>query len=201
MAKYRWPTDPKGKAPSHSITYEQHQKNSGVNYGNNNGPAWADWIGKNSAAVYGTPPPAEGGPPPDPQLIAAQAATQRGVGLADAQATYDTGRINRDFGYNAQGAVDPSNPYSRAALLDRSFKQGNTGDTNSYAAQGQLYSGARQNQANARTFGYLSDSNSLKNQYTDALGQTTLNQANAYSNAGSALTPEILASIKRALGQ
>lgn len=30
MALYRWPTDPPGKAPAHTITYEQHKRNSGL---------------------------------------------------------------------------------------------------------------------------------------------------------------------------
>ncbi|MEK9726337.1 MAG: ATP-binding cassette domain-containing protein, partial [Rhodospirillaceae bacterium] len=46
---------------------------------------------------------------------------KRNVAYADAQATYDRGRIQRDFGYTASGAVDPNNPYSRAALLEQSF--------------------------------------------------------------------------------
>jgi hypothetical protein len=95
------------------------------------------------------------------------------------------------------------NPYSKAALLDRNFKQSTLGNTNSYAAQGQLYSGALQNAQNATTFGYLSGSNSLKNQYHDAQHQTSpLNQLGAYANAGSARSvTRRYAALLQALGQ
>jgi hypothetical protein len=142
-----------------------------------------------------------GAPPPDWQQIAAESAAQRSVGYADAQATYDRGRIQRDFGYGANGQIDPSNPYSKAALLQKNFQEHTLGNTTSYAGQGQLYSGALQNAQNATTSGYLADSNSLHNQYSDALNQTSLNQLGAYSNAGSAVSQDKITAILRALRQ
>lgn len=59
-----------------------------------------------------------------------------------------------DYGFTAQSnpttgvpdlatlSFDPSNPFSRAALLKRRYDQAKMGTTNSYAARGQLYSGA-----------------------------------------------------------
>jgi hypothetical protein len=153
---------------------------------------------------YSTPtpaPPPVGAPPPDWQQIAAESAATRGVQYADAQATYDRGRISRDFGYGANGQIDPSNPYSKAALLQKNFQEHTLGNTTSYAGQGQLYSGALQNAQNATTSGYLADSNSLHNQYSDALNQTSLNQLGAYSNAGSAVSQDKITAILRALRQ
>jgi hypothetical protein len=53
------------------------------------------------------------------------------------------------YGYTesapGQLAFDPTNPYSQAAMLKRNYDQARTGNTNSYAARGQLYSGALQN--------------------------------------------------------
>lgn len=152
----------------------------------------------------GAPPagPAQiGPPPPDYAQIAYETEQRRGVQYADAQATYDRGRINRDYGFTSSGAVDPNNPYSRAALMERSFKEGQRGDTNSYASQGQLYSGALQNQRNSRAFGYLSDRNSLRNEYSDALNQTGLNQLGAYTSAGSAVSQSQIDALLRALGR
>lgn len=59
-----------------------------------------------------------------------------------------------DYGYtpqtNAGGGVtgyqfDPTNVFSRAAILQRNAQQARQGNTTSYAARGQLYSGALQN--------------------------------------------------------
>src|SRR4051812_1357 len=53
--------------------------------------------------------PQKAGPPPmDWQQQQAEAAQARGVQYADAQATFDRGRINRDFGYGADGQADPN---------------------------------------------------------------------------------------------
>lgn len=158
------------------------------------------WNHYDPSQPFGTPQ-TPGPQPPDWQEQAYEAQAQRGVQYADAQATYDRGRIQRDFGYGANGQVDPNNPYSRAALLERNFAASQRGDTNSYAAQGQLYSGALQNKKNSTTFGYLSDSNALKNQYADALGQTSLNQLNAYAGAGGGVSQERINALLRALGQ
>lgn len=206
MAKYRWPSDPQGKPPSHSISWQAHQANlfnqsqasgtAGAQNAQNAAQANAYQPGGSPAAPAPVAPP-----PPDWQQIAAESAATRGVQYADAQATYDRSRINRDFGYNAAGGVDPSNPYSRAALLERNFKQQQAGDTNSFADQGHLYSGALQNQKNETTFGYLSDRNTLRNQYSDANNDVTLGQLGAYSSAGGAVSQERINALLRALGQ
>lgn len=44
--------------------------------------------------------------------------------------------------YRIADNVDVTNPYSRAAALKKSWQQNKTGNTNSYASRGQLYSGA-----------------------------------------------------------
>jgi hypothetical protein len=65
-----------------------------------------------------------------------------------------------DYGYSAtfdpsgnatSVAFDPNNPYSQAALLRKRYQQAQTGNTNSYAARGQLYAGSLQNAQNATT--------------------------------------------------
>lgn len=99
-----------------------------------------------------------------------------------------------DYGYNASFdpsgsltglSVDPNNPFSRAALLKRSYDQAQTGATNSLAAQGQLYSGALQNARNRNTFNFQQGSDALQKSLGNLLAdliarrRTALTQANA----------------------
>lgn len=83
-----------------------------------------------------------------------------------------------NYGYNAQYdpsggvsglTVDPSNPFSRAALLTRNYQQSKAGTTNSLASRGQLYSGAMQTAQNANDFGYLQGQDNLQKQLTALL--------------------------------
>lgn len=76
--------------------------------------------------------------------------------------TVDAGKnIGTDYGIDYTGDpvngaanftiapdVDVTNPFSRAALLKRSYQQATAGNTNSMAARGQLYSGALQRAQN-----------------------------------------------------
>lgn len=76
-----------------------------------------------------------------------------------------------EYGYNASydpsGNVtdlsfDPNNPFSRAALLKRSYEQGKTGTTNRYAASGQLYAGSLVNAQNQNDYQYQGGQDTLK---------------------------------------
>lgn len=61
--------------------------------------------------------------------------------------------LNYGYDYvNGTLTFDPKNPFSQAAMLKRSYDQAQTGNTNSYAARGQLYSGALQNAQNESGF-------------------------------------------------
>lgn len=168
--------------------------------------------GNGSAPNYGTPqyaaqfdpsqpfgsPQAPGAPLPDWQQIAADAANQRNNAYQTAQATFDRGNIARDYGFTASGGIDPNNPNSRAALLQQSYQQGARGDNTSYAAQGQLYSGAYQNQINSRTRSYNTDYARLQAEANQATGQTYLNQ---FSGSSGGASPDQIAALLRALGQ
>jgi hypothetical protein len=146
---------------------------------------------------FGTPQSA-GPPPPDWQEIAAQAAGARNNAYQHAQGTFDRGNISRDYGFTSSGAIDPNNPNSRAALLQQTYQQGQRGDNTGFAAQGQLYSGAYQNQINSRTRGYNTDNQRLLAEANQATGQTYLNE---FSGATGAASPESIAALLRALGQ
>lgn len=77
----------------------------------------------------------------------------------------------RDFGlgeeYQSGGAQ--YNPYSRASALQSAYQRDQRTTLNSYAAQGQLYSGARLNAETHDNRAYLSDLNSLETGQTEAL--------------------------------
>lgn len=83
----------------------------------------------------------------------------------NAQGDHDYGvlRGGQTFGYDAAGhgisGGAAYNPYSQAAVLQRSYDNTKRGTTNSYAAQGQLYSGALKNAqaTNAYNFNVSSD--------------------------------------------
>lgn len=60
------------------------------------------------------------------------------------------------YGLGQYGADIASNPYSRAAMLQRSYNQNQRASLNTMASRGQLYAGATQNQANANTSNYSS---------------------------------------------
>lgn len=77
---------------------------------------------------------------------------------------YDRARVENEYGF-----VDTSNPYNRAAMLERSFKQGQDYTQNSMASRGQLYSGANQSMQDENRFQYSRDYDSLRRQYDDSL--------------------------------
>lgn len=81
------------------------------------------------------------------------------VGAAAHQAGYSTylSDPNDPTSINV-GAIDTSNPYSRAALLQKSYDQNRAGATTSMASRGQLYSGAHQNAQNVAQSDFNRDS-------------------------------------------
>lgn len=87
------------------------------------------------------------------------------------------GDLLRDYGYTADpnnpysfGGVDPNNPFSKAALLKQSFDRAKAGNTNSYAARGQLYSGALQRMQDKNLTDYQQGENTLLNSLRGNLG-------------------------------
>jgi hypothetical protein len=78
------------------------------------------------------------------------------------------------------GGVQASNPFSKAALLVRNYQQQRGRTTNGYAAQGQLYSGAIQNQRGQDTFGYQQGQDTLQK----ALQEYLTGQSRSRRDAG-----------------
>jgi len=100
--------------------------------------------------------------------------------LADNQAQFQQAQAGLDdqerglgiaYGLGQYGADIANNPYSRAAMLQRSYNQNQRASINTMAARGQLYSGATQNAANANTFNYGSAYDALSKDFGARQGQ------------------------------
>jgi hypothetical protein len=96
---------------------------------------------------------------------------QRGAGL-------------QEYGYTEDPnthaiAFDPNNPYSQAALLRKHYQQAKTGNTTSYAAQGQLYAGSLQNAQNASTDQFNASDDALTNAVINFLANNTTSSTTA----------------------
>jgi hypothetical protein len=110
------------------------------------------------------------------------------------QTTYEEQQAKQEYGID-----DPSNPYSRAALLQRSYEQGQTGATNQYAASGQLYSGALQNARTENTFQLGAQQDALQRGYQDLLNQLAQRRTAAQQSAGESTSLALNERIARAL--
>lgn len=150
--------------------------------------AWWDPI--NNRLKPGTPngrPASEQAPaapaqpdPNDPSLpwnaasAGQQAAIQRS--LTDTQGIYNRqlGELSSAYGFSTPGLTDQagnaitqdiSNPYSKAAILQKTYDQRKMGVGNSYAAQGQLYAGSLSNAYKGQEENYLQNRSGLETDY------------------------------------
>lgn len=103
--------------------------------------------------------------PFDAQYDSTVAGLNRDRDVAAGQAAYQQQRAQSAYGFDNPAA----NPYSRAAMLQRSFNENNAQTVNSMAARGQLYAGATQSQmdTNVRDFGQAWDT--ARTDYQDQL--------------------------------
>ncbi len=97
------------------------------------------------------------------------------------------------FGYSydqTTGAIadDPTNPYSRRALLVQSYDNARRGNTNSLAAHGQLYAGSLSNaqDTSQRTFNQSGDA--LKRSFQDYVQKVLSGRQTAVDQYGSDLS-------------
>jgi hypothetical protein len=135
-------------------------------------------------------------PPVDPQAEAYKVSAQRNAALGDADAGYQTARIENQYGLGS----DRSNPYSDAKLLEDSYLRDQRGTTNSYAAQGQLYSGAYKRMKGENERQYSIGYDRLARSYQDAKYGVTRGQLQSYADFGSGVDDERFRSILRGLG-
>jgi len=97
----------------------------------------------------------------------------KGRDNALAQNTYQANQLGQSYGYSldpVSGAVaeDPTNPFSKAALLRQSYERSRAGTTNGMAARGQLYSGALQNAQNYNALNYTQSSDTNQRDFRNA---------------------------------
>jgi hypothetical protein len=128
--------------------------------------------------------------PVDPSYVASTGSAQRRLALTMAGLDYQQGQLGGTYGLgvNAQGGVfdDPSNPYSRAAALQESYRRAQLGNTTGMAARGQLYSGALQNAQNQAGRDYGQGRDALVRQFMAAqqqIQQGKLGASAAYEDA------------------
>lgn len=86
---------------------------------------------------------------------------------ATGSTTLDEETLKQEFGLDGPYADVTSNPNSRAALLEETFKQHNAGTMNT--AGYNLYSGSTGNRLNANRVGYGRDRDQLEQLYRDEL--------------------------------
>jgi hypothetical protein len=111
------------------------------------------------------PPAGQNAPQPwNAQYETTMGGIRRDQADLQAQNAYQRQGIEQEYGFN-----DTADPYSRANLLQKSYREGQLGTTNSMAARGQLYSGATQRAREAGTFGYGQNLNALRGEYEQKL--------------------------------
>lgn len=133
-------------------------------------PTWTPPAEQN-AALPNPIQPATFNPNSDPGFVLGNAAILQAN--QNAQGNYDYGVLSgsQQFGYDANGNLITSgagyNPFNQAAQLQRSYDNAKRGTTNSYAASGQLYSGALQNAQGENTYQYNKSSDALQRGASD----------------------------------
>jgi hypothetical protein len=156
--------------------------------------------GVSSAELYTPPQPDPTPAAPDQAYLGQLAANQLGYANVLSQLPGLLNRASAEYGYKVDytpgsgdindpggagsygiGGLDPSNPNSRAALLQRSYQNQQRGNTNSMASRGQLYSGALQNAQDESTRGYQAQESSNQRSFGDLL-------AGYFGNVGDART-------------
>lgn len=140
------------------------------------------------------PPGGPTTPPLDPTFEADLATANRNRAVAGAEATYQTGQINQEY-----GITDHSNPYSRAALLEEQYKRSKAGTVNSYASAGQLNSGAYQRMQGENDRNYSIGSDQLARQYQNSIHNVQYGQAQTIANSGSGVDDAAFQALLRAI--
>lgn len=95
-------------------------------------------------------------------------------------------QLGVSYGVGQYGGDIASNPYSRAALLQRSYNQNQRATTNTLASRGQLYAGSASNAFTANRANFAQAQDGLQREYAARLGQIQTRRqdaANTFSDA------------------
>lgn len=135
-----------------------------------------------------------GYPPPDPELEARKALAKQTIALGEISDTYLRSQLQNQYGIG-----DTSNPYSRAKLLEKSYRDSQAGNINSYARMGQLYSGALQKAQMETTSKYNQNYDAMQRDYSNAQNKITQGRLARYANAGQPIDDATYQSLRRSL--
>lgn len=143
-----------------------------------------------TAPVYNQPDtsPSTGVLGGDPGVMGAEDSGLRDTQLADAGFVFANNQIGADYGFDATGGIDPNNPYSRAALLQESYKRSQRGTQTSMAARGQLHSGAYGRAQDEVGRNYNIGYDRLQKGYTREKGTAVTNLLSAYTGAAGGIS-------------
>jgi len=192
-----------------ALTPQQQAANIAQNVKDWYGAAYAPKAPSKSAldywAVAGAPKPHA--PSYDPynsitfNTMKGQAQNQWGIDNAKIQHQIDSNSL--DIGADSSGKIDYSNidvtnPFSKAALLQRNFNQQQSRDTNSYAAQGQQRSGAMIRQRANTQFGFEQGQDQLQKALNNMLAEAALQKQQTNVTRDGTLAGGLLASIQAA---
>lgn len=138
-------------------------------------------------------PASPGGPKMNPMPWDVQAANDEAGAIRSRDAKLvglDAGHLRTQQAYGLEGpwADFASNPYSQAALLQRSYDNAQRGAMTGYAAQGQLYAGSLVNARNANTRGFDIDRDRLQKGYAEEGARYQAARAGAYDEAAEAIS-------------
>ena len=100
----------------------------------------------------------------------------RDTANSEAEVTAQEANVRQEYGFD-----DVSNPFNRAAMLQRSYVQSQTRQMNS--AGNQLYSGAYQNATNESRFQYDKSHDTLRRDYAGQLNALKSRRATIQSEA------------------
>lgn len=132
-----------------------------------------------------TPAPAVPAMPVDPIYDETVNATTLNYAQTLQRAQYARGQLGSEFGIGVtpQGSVydDHSNPFSRAAVMQLAYDRQRAGNTNSYAARGQLYAGSLQDAQNEGARSHLQNRDALLRQFNasqKAIADSEINATN-----------------------
>jgi hypothetical protein len=192
---YRWPTDPKGKAPSHSIAWDAHQAN--LKAKNTPAPVVPPSTPEAPQPMFDPSAPLPVDATYDSEMGALGMTRDQGLAAATGERTRglaEYGFTESAFDPNTQTmgalAFDPNNPFSKAALLKKSYDTGRARTGQSMASQGQLYSGAYQNSQDLLNRNQLQGEDALTKSLSQFLagnsGQRTQAQTGYEMGAGQA---------------
>lgn len=131
--------------------------------------------------------------PPDASYLAGMesAARQRDDALAAITQQRTSGLS--DYGYGPDLTFDPNNPFSKAALLKKSYDRNRRASGQGMAAAGQQYAGAFQNQQDLINRGQLQSEDALQKSLIRFLAQNTQRGEQAqtgYTNTANQLAAE-----------